>query len=195
MKQSRYIIGLTGDISAGKSTVSKYLKKKGFTIIDCDEQANLLTENRDIASKLNLALEIKDNIDYYDRDRVRSIVFNDSQKKGKIQEILWPIVEKKVLDIISESSGVIVIDAPLLFEANLDRYCDEVWFVVIDRDIQKKRLMLRNNISEKEAELRISNFKDNKSKLEKSTHILYNNSTVEDLHRNIDILISNIVAN
>jgi len=157
------VIGLTGGIASGKSTVSKALAELGATVIDGDEIAHRLMEPHqpvweDIVNKFGREILNPDLA--IDRAKLGKIVFDDPEQMATLNRISRPrIIEsiKNELDSIKEArpDSVIVLDVPLLYEARLDKLSDQVWVVWIDRETQIKRLMERNKYTREEAVKRI----------------------------------------
>lgn len=158
-----YVIGLTGGIASGKSTVSKLLKDKGAVIIDADEISRQIMmpgqpAYHEVIKKFGTKiLKDKDDID---RKKLGDIVFSNTTLLKTLNQITHPAIVdeiKKRLDYYrSRSEKVAVIDAALLLEVGLNLLVDEVWLVVVDEKTQIKRLMEREKIlTPKEAIKRI----------------------------------------
>lgn len=142
------IIGLTGGIGSGKSTVSRFFKALGVEVVDADIVA------RQVVEKGTPAL-IK-IVEYFGQDilengelnraKLRSIIFNDAQKKSWLNNLLHPIIRQQMLAALQQASGkYVLLEAPLLFENNLQTYCDYVLVVDVSEELQIQRTMLRDN--------------------------------------------------
>lgn len=157
------IIGLTGGIASGKSTVSRVLKDLGAIIIDSDDVAHEIIAPRKPAWNdiVNLfGPEVLNPDMTINRDILGEIVFNDPIKLKALNQIVHPRVAERFKDDLQEirnmqPDAVVVMDVPLLYETHMERICDVVWVVWVDRETQKYRLMKRNNYSEEEATVRI----------------------------------------
>ncbi|HEY4543806.1 MAG TPA: dephospho-CoA kinase [Tissierellaceae bacterium] len=175
------IIGLTGGIATGKSTVSEILKKNGYTVIDADiiarEVVNIDKPSYEEIKKYfgnEILLENKE----IDRKKLGSIVFNDIDKLLVLNELTHPYIYEEILKQVNINKGKnIFIDIPLLFEEE-DKIkksgieFDEIWLVASDYDIQVQRLMKRDKISKEEAVKKIKLQMNLKEKIDKSDLVI-----------------------
>lgn len=187
------IIGLTGGIASGKSTVSGILAKLGAEVIDADKIAHQITckgEEGYLAAVNFYGKKILKESGEIDRKFLGRIIFNDQAKRKKLESLLHPIIIKKMKEKIKEigEEKHIVLDVPLLFETGLDRLADQVWVVYTDRGIQLERLKERDNINKKEAERRISAQMSLEKKKELADVIIKNNGSRKKLEEKIYIL-------
>ncbi len=157
------VIGLTGGIASGKSTVSGMLRELGAYIIDAD------LISRDIILRGTGAWD--EIVEYFgegillpngeiDRKRLGNIVFADRQKLQKLNSITHPRIIKRIKEIIEEERAegkerAIVLDAAILIEMGMQSMVDEIWLVSADKDIQIRRLMERDRLSYQNAINRI----------------------------------------
>lgn len=188
------VIGLTGGIGTGKSTVSDYLKKKGCLIIDADALSRKMTQKGKPAVKeiaISFGKHLVDEDGNLDRKALGKIVFNDKKKL----DILQAIITNKVVEYIEESifnlktdnyDGIVVIDAPLLFECGMEHMSDENWLVTTDLDIRLERVKKRDGLSEEEILSRINNQMSQEDKEKKSNCVLNNSGSLEELYNQID---------
>ena len=149
------VIGLTGSIASGKSTVSKKLSDLGYMVIDCDQiNHKLLKKARKGYYPVleEFGEEILDEHDQIDRKKLGKIVFNDSKLKEKLNQILHPLIKEVVLEEINMlNEGLIFLDCPLLFETDFHKLCDATVVVYVNMDTQIRRLMERDSITFPEA--------------------------------------------
>ncbi|CAD2073422.1 dephospho-CoA kinase [Jeotgalicoccus coquinae] len=185
------IIGLTGGIASGKTTVSDYLKERGYTVLDADAYSRKTTAKNGPAIPAIIEAFGKDIIDNngeLDRKKLGSIIFNDAGKRRELNEIVHPLIREMMnadeQKFIKE--GHVFLDIPLLFENGLDERCDLVVTVFVDRDTQVKRLIKRNDLTAGEAEARINSQMPLTEKVQKSDCHLDNNGTVEELYEQLD---------
>ena len=145
------ILGLTGGIACGKTTISNIFKQLGVKVIDADKVAREVIELPEIVNQIkkNYGDEVFIN-GKLDRKKLREIIFNDKEKIMKLNSIIHP----KVIDIFKEeynknkfSDEIIVFDIPLLFEVGLEKYCNKTIVVYVNEEIQIKRLIERHNSS------------------------------------------------
>ena len=192
------VIGLTGGIGSGKSTVSDYLRKKQIYIIDADAISREIvipnSENSALDELVNaFGKSILNSDGSLNRKGLAAIVFNDKESKAKLDEIMLG----KIIDIILERIELskknnldkLVVDAPLLFEAGLDKYCDETWVVDASDEVRIQRVMQRDQATAEEVAARIKSQSSREEKISKGTHILENSTTLQDLYEQIEKII------
>lgn len=185
------IVGLTGLIGSGKSTVSAILGQNGAYVIDADEISHdvILRGNPAYGEIIGVFGEgILNDEGEIDRKSLGGIVFSDR----KLLDTLTKIVHKYVIiecnRLINENKGnydIIVLDAPLLIEANLHTVCDETWLVDASREARKERIMARDGLGETEAEARINARAGIEALLPYVDRIIENNGTPESLKEHI----------
>lgn len=188
------LIGLTGGIACGKSTVSELLKTKGAFIVDADQIAHQIVEPgqpalEEIVGKFGTVMLTEKG--ELDRQKLASVVFQDSQKRKELEAITHRRVGLEMERLIREAQTlhyeVVVLDVPLLFESGWHRRADEVWVVaIIDQTVQKKRLIERNGFSEADAEQRIAAQMSQTEKIRRATRVIDNSGSLEDLKRAVD---------
>jgi dephospho-CoA kinase len=156
------LIGLTGGIASGKSLVSLQLQGLGAVVIDADQIAREVVQpgrpGWDLIVR-EFGWSFIDSNGGVDRKALGQLVFNNPRELEKLNRITHPLIlaeVEKLLQIYSSGhEGVVVLDAPLLFETGLDQFVDEVWVVMVDHQTQVKRLMARDRLTEQDAEQRI----------------------------------------
>jgi len=182
------IIGLTGGIASGKSTVSKFLAELGAIIIDGDETAHRLMEpNQPIwEDVVNVfGREVLNADSTIDRIKLGAIVFNDREKLQVLNQIAHPRIIAEIQNELqhlrhTQPDSVLVLDIPLLFEGRMDRLCDQVWVVWVPREIQIERLMDRNWLSREEAIKRIDSQMSLDAKARLADIVIDNSGTMEE---------------
>lgn len=191
------VIGLTGGIGAGKSTVSDFLRDRGYRILDADAIAHEITAKgspvlRQIAENFGQDMILADG--NLDRKKLAAAVFSDLQKKAKLEEL----TTKRVVQIIGEtveelrnssSYDIIFIDAPLLFEAGVDAMTDFVWMVTADDEVRIARVMSRDQASRAEVLRRISNQMSTEEKIRRAQEVIDNSFGKEELYQQIERLL------
>ena len=144
------VIGLTGSIASGKSTVSTKLSELGYLVIDCDDiNHRLLKKARPGYNAVvkEFGEEILDEKGHIDRKKLGSLIFNNAKLKEKLNQILHPLIKKRVIEEIEiVNEGLVFIDCPLLFETDFHELCDLTVVVYVNMDTQIHRLMKRDNI-------------------------------------------------
>ncbi|AFM00343.1 dephospho-CoA kinase [Desulfitobacterium dehalogenans ATCC 51507] len=156
-----WVIGLTGGIGSGKSTVSRWLSQQGIPIIDADRTVHELYHEPETIAAITAGFghDILMDTGKIDRKALGRIVFADDQARKLLEKILHPRVrvamvkEQETLERAGER--LCVWDVPLLFEAGYGSQMDELWVVWVPGYIQKQRVMQRDALSAEEVELRI----------------------------------------
>lgn len=190
------IIGITGGIATGKSTVTNFLIEKGYKVIDADKIAREVVEKGEVAYE-EIVKYFGDSITKkdgnIDRKKLGEIIFNDKDKRLKLNSIVHPQVIKKIKEEISsysKNNNILFIDIPLLIEnieyfkaKNLVFY--EIWLVDLKEEEQIKRLMKRDNISLEESKKRINAQMPIKFKKKYVNKILDNNKDKNYLYEQV----------
>lgn len=197
------VIGLTGGIGSGKSTVSKYLaEEKGVKVLDADKFASdLLKKGSETLAIIRneFGKEVFDWRGRLDKEKLAQIVFNDKDKLEFLESVTTKRVCKTIKKIIlleknyvnqhDELNGIVAvccIDAPLLFEHNLDELCDETWLVTCDHDTKIQRIIERDGSTEEEIINRMDNQMSDKEKSSKADIIIDNSGNLSDLFAQVD---------
>lgn len=186
------VIGLTGGIASGKSTVSNMLKEMNITVIDADVEARLAVEKGEPAYQ-KIVAEFGDDIlldtEEIDRGKLGSIIFHNAEKRQLLNSIVHPEVRKRMNDQVEAArvrgEQVIVLDIPLLFESKLTYMVEKTILVYVDRDIQLKRLMERNDLSLKDAEARIKSQMPLSEKVALADAVINNNGTIDETQKQV----------
>lgn len=179
------VIGITGGIASGKSTVSHYLISKGFIVMDCD----LLTRQSYIDCFDDIKEAFSDCIINNEiiRPLLSNRVFNNDEDMKTLEGIIHPYVREKMLEAIdSKKEGIIFLDIPLLFEAHMEDLCDEIWVVYVNKDLQLNRLMKRNQMDKKTANMRIDSQMSLDEKKKRADLVIDNSTTLSFLYHQID---------
>lgn len=180
------IIGLTGASGSGKGYVSAIFSKYAITSIDTDKVVHALYKKDDECKKELRETFGEGIFNPYGsvcRTRLRKIVFSDAEKLKTLNSVVHKHVirkcEEKIAQARKKGKAAIVIDAPLLYEAGMDKICDFVIAVVADIDIRRERISARDNISESDIEKRMQNQKDDSFFTEKADYTLINNGETD----------------
>jgi len=183
-------IALTGGISTGKSTVCNILREHGFSIIDADKIAHKLLDesSNEIASMFGDKYVLDGKVI---RKELGKIIFSNEENKLKLEALLHPLIEKQIIEeskVLEEKNKTYFIDIPLFFE-KMHYPIPKSLLVYTPKDIQTKRLMNRDNISEDEAKLKMSNQMDIEEKKSLSDLIIDNSKDLKHLENEIKKII------
>ena len=198
MKQNKMIIGITGSIGTGKSTVSNYLISKGYSVVDADKiskGAYNIGSNGYKAILEVFGVEILNSNGEVDRKKIKKIVFDNSNMLQRLNMAIHPIIINEIekeIEILLESQNVVFLDAPLLIETELHKKVDKIIVVACDKNEQINRIIKRDKIT---ADMAISIINSQMSideKLKFADYIVYNNSTIENLYSQVDEIILEI---
>ncbi|MGC8489847.1 MAG: dephospho-CoA kinase [Clostridia bacterium] len=182
------LVGLTGGIASGKSTVSRLLRESGISVVDADQIVHRLEEtgNRGWRALFRLCgypvLRADGSLD---RVRMGRWLFSDSDLRARVNATLHPLVRqemwREVRELENAGRPCVVVDVPLLVENGLHRLVDEVLVVWATREQQLQRLMARNGLGREEAERRLRSQWDLTDKLGYASRVLDNTGSVDDL--------------
>ena len=180
------VIGITGSSGAGKSTVCNILRELyNLKVIDADIVARELSKKgseyvREIAAEFGG--EILDKDGELKRSKLAEIIYADSYKRQKLNNCTFKYIKKEIEEQIQQAKSqnipIILIDAPLLFECELNYLCDMVIGIISERELQIKRIVARDNISYKQAESRINAQASNQFYIERCDEIIENNNDI-----------------
>ena len=181
------IIGLTGGIASGKSTVSAELRARGAVIVDADVISRTLLD-RDGAAYEQVAAAFPQYVledGTIDRRGLGAYVFSHEEGIHRLNAITHPIIVEEVKKRAYAEEGNVIIDAPLLIEVGLDKICHEIWLVTADRQVRVERIMRRNGLSREEAEDRINNQLSEEEKRKRAHLVIDNSGSMEELQEQI----------
>lgn len=186
------ILGLTGGIATGKSTVSNYFKKLGIPVIDADVGSRIIVEpGTDGLKKIekHFGENILKQDGTLDRKELGEIVFNDKIQLTKLNAILdehirkW--MTKQLVESLRNNPPLIVLDIPLLYENNYLSEVDLVMVVTTTKDVQLKRLMERDKVSEKSAKTRITAQLSIENKIKRADIVIDNNNSIKETQNQV----------
>ena len=198
------IIGLTGGIASGKSTVSNIIMEKGYELIDADKIAREVVElgcpaYNGIVNEFGSKILLEDGT--INRKELGKIIFNDRKARLKLNNITHPIIAQSIKGELAEKckdGNIIFLDIPLLFEQyelwkEYDVKFDEILLVYVNEDIQIERLKKRDKISTEEALSKIKSQLLMDEKLKKSSKTIDNSGSIEELNEQIDKLLLELI--
>ena len=153
------ILGLTGGIAMGKSTISNFLRDKGIPILDADEIAHAVLEFKAVKVQLVKAFgtPILNEQKQVDRKQLGKIVFGESKKLGELNQIVQPVIRQEIIRQLKSftTEPVVVLDAPVLFEQGYETLVGCIMVVSTTPAEQLRRLMERDHLTREDAQKRI----------------------------------------
>lgn len=181
------IIGLTGSIASGKSTVAKMIQSYNLPIVDADQVARQVVEPGS-PTLLKIAEVFGQDVISEDgtmnRAKVGNLIFHDETKRQQLNAIIHPAIREEMIrqrdEFISYGEKNVFMDIPLLFESKLEHFVEKIIVVSVTEDVQLERLMERNGLTEEEAKARIATQIPVKDKEALADAVIYNNSSLED---------------
>ena len=186
------IIGLTGGIACGKSTVSAYLREKGIAVIDADKVARQVVEPGSpglVQIRDTFGMQYLQPDGLLNRELLGRKVFAEPEALKKLNSITGPLILDELKKQLAVAESVIVLDAALLLEDEAyHQLVDQVW-VVTAGDNQLERLIARNGYSFRQAKNRIASQMTDEQRLRFADAVIDNSGTLENTHRQIDELL------
>lgn len=195
------LVGLTGGIASGKSTVAKILEGLGAAIIDADVLSREVVEPdqdawKDIVASFGTEIVQADRT--LDRTKLRTIIFNNPEARKKLESIIHPrvraLAEKRIGERAAAGYVVIVYEVPLLFEGNLHEWLRPVILVACDVGTQRSRLQKRDRLQAAEAQKHIDAQMSLEEKRRLADYVIENNGNLEDLERQVRAVLEKIKA-
>ena len=191
------IIGLTGSIACGKSTVSAFLASRGFPVIDGDRISRELTSPGSPATQQIMNVFGPD-VFYEDgtlnRRRLGNLIFSNPSARAELDNLMAPflldITRQRISEARSSGSGLCFLDMPLLFEKGYDRFCDTVWTVWLPEDMQIERLIARDGFTHEEAANRIHAVLSSDEKAARAGRVIDNSGPVSRTYAIVSELLS-----
>jgi dephospho-CoA kinase len=185
-------IGLTGGIASGKSTVSRFLRERGYAVIDADVLAREAVQSGTAAHSEIVKIFGADAVlssGELNRERIGSVVFSDQSKLKILEGIIHPEVRKLALEKRSElekqGRKLAFYDVPLLFEKDMQPLFDSVTVVACSPAVQKQRLIARNGFAPDEADRRIASQISMEKKITLAATVIRNDGTFSDLEARV----------
>ena len=187
------IVGLTGSMASGKTTVAKLLTARGFRCVDADEAAHWIIRVPEVRDKLAAAFgsDILDVSGSIDRTALAKKAFASKEATALLNSVTHPAIIALMLSVakrlITEApERPVLMDVPLLFESGMDQYCDRTVTVAADDEVRYLRIMLRDGITREEAAKRISKQMPQSEKCALADAVIDNNGGLAQLASNVD---------
>ncbi|WP_163970194.1 dephospho-CoA kinase [Oceanobacillus halotolerans] len=190
------VIGLTGSIASGKSTVSLMFDDYNIPVIDADKiSREVVTPGEKAYNEIvqTFGKEILRDDLTIDRKKLGEIVFSDEGKRNQLNQIVHPEVRKKMIQrrdaFVNASVNAVVLDIPLLFESKLTSFADKIIVVAVDEKVQLQRLMERDNYTKEEAKMRIQSQMPVAEKAKMADAVINNNGTKAETYAQLEALL------
>lgn len=185
------IIGITGGIASGKSTVTEFLRQQGYQVIDADQ---LVHELQEPGGRLYQALlstfgsTILQEDGRLDRPKLGAMIFGNPELLAQSSQLQNEIIREELArrrDLLAETEDIFFMDLPLLFELGYDNWFDQIWLVYVTEETQLSRLIARNALSQEEAEKRIAAQLSLKEKRKRADVLIDNNGSLEETRQQL----------
>ncbi len=190
------ILGITGGSGSGKSLASKFFANNGFYVVDYDKVSREICEKgMPCLKELCRAFgnDILDSDGNLMRKKLGSIVFKDKEKLGILNDITHKYIMEqsdKLLKTLKNKD--VVLDAPLLFEAGLDKKCDKVICVLCEREERISRIMERDGLAREQAQNRINSQKSDEFYIQKSNYCVQNSGEIKKLYDSLNKILKEL---
>jgi dephospho-CoA kinase len=195
------LVGLTGGIASGKSTVASILRRLGAAIINADELAREIVEPEQDAWKEIIEAfghDILQADKTLDRKKLRTLVFDRPEARKKLEAIIHPrvraLAERRINELKAAGSSVIVYEVPLLFEGQIHLWLRPVILVACDLKTQKKRLLERDQLTESEAQKHIAAQMSLEEKRKLADYVIENDGNLAELEEQVHSVLEKIQA-
>ena len=181
------IIGITGGIASGKSTVTNFLRHKGFEVVDADALVHQLQKPGGRLFQIlveHFGEKILLENGELNRHLLASLIFSNPEEQEWSKRTQGEIIREELAALrnqLTQTEALFFMDIPLLFEQNYASWFDETWLVYVNRDVQLERLMKRDQISKEAAESRLNSQWPLERKISLASHSLDNNGNQEQL--------------
>ena len=186
------VIGLTGSIATGKSTVSEMFREWKIPVIDADKLSREVVEPGEEAYNQIVDVFGSDvllHTEEIDRKKLGKIIFSDEKKREQLNSIVHPQVRKRMIEkreaYREQGASAVVLDIPLLFESGLTGYVDKTMVVYVDESVQLQRLVERDESSEADALERIRSQLPISEKADMADAVINNNGSIEDTRKQL----------
>lgn len=192
------VVGLTGNIGCGKSSLSDIFRAEGIKIIDADIIARQIYEDEKLLSKVyeTFGNDIKNEDGSLNRKALGRIVFSDDKKLIQLNKLTHPVIRQKVSDEIeeykSQNEEIVILDAALLVESDYLNFIDKLLVVTCKENIQIERIIARDNCSIEEALDRIRSQMSQENKVKYADYVIDNSATLSELRKKAFIFMNYI---
>jgi dephospho-CoA kinase len=202
MLMNNLVLGITGNIASGKSTIAKAFTERGAVVVDADQLArDVVTPGSPVLQQLvaRFGPDIVLSDGHLDRERLAQIIFADAAARQDLNAITHPAIARLAVERLqrlrqTEGVPLIIYEAPLLFEAGAEGRVDKVLVVKIDPQVQLQRLLLRDGLDEATARQRLAAQMSQEEKLARADYVIDNSGSVEEAARQVALLWDELVT-
>lgn len=196
-EEGKVVVGLTGGIGSGKSTVSRILQKKGYPLIDLDKISHEVIEYPEVIEKLVKAFgeDILDENGKISRRKLGAVVFGNKEKLRKINSIMHPVIlaeMRRQVRLLEKINKIVFVEIQLLFEVKWEKEFDVILLVYVDRETQIKRVMERDSRTFEEVEKIINSQINLEDKKKKSDYVIDNTKKIEEVELEIEKILKEL---
>ena len=192
------IIGLTGGIASGKSTVVEMIKEAGYKVIDADQLVHDMQAQggrlyRALLDWLGEGILLSNG--ELNRPKLGQLIFSNEEMRHRSAEIQGTIIREELAtqrDRLAKEEDVFFMDIPLLIENDYQDWFDQIWLVAVSPQVQRQRLMKRNHLSAEEAGMRIDSQMSLAEKLPYASLVIDNNGSIDDLKEKVKSAINDL---
>ena len=201
MNPKKPLVGITGIIGSGKSTVATRFEKLGNAVFNSDETAREITQESETLQDIQqqFGVDILNSSGQLDREKMAQLVFQDPAQLKKLNQIIHPRVRAKMWEFVKKGQNdssikLILVDSPLIYETDLHKYLDFILVVAAPEEICIERVKKRNNLSRKKIIERISQQIPLEEKIKKADFVIYNEKNVSDLTEQVENIYRKIMS-
>lgn len=144
------LVAITGSIGCGKTTIARIINELGYTVFDVDGWVRRLYFQKSFINKVIETFPETSENGIFNKRRLRHLVFDDNKQLKKLEALIHPFLKNKLKEVIRRNAKIddlFFLDVALLFEMGWDKYCDLIMVADVDGEIQKQRVMSRDNVS------------------------------------------------
>lgn len=193
------IIGLTGSIAMGKSTVADFFKQAGIPVFSADDAVHQLYKSESAVSLIARVFPSVVEDGEVNRLKLSEILINDHEKLQSLEKIIHPLVQKKEKEFIErahqQGKKLVVLEIPLLFETNGEKRVDSIVVVSAPRAIQKERAMIRQNMNEGKFAFINTRQMSDKEKRKRADFVIDTGKDLENTREQVFYVIKNLLKN
>ncbi|MFP4199971.1 MAG: dephospho-CoA kinase [Clostridia bacterium] len=199
--KSTLVVGLTGGLGSGKSTVADLVRERKIPVVDADRLAREVVRPRGeaygpVVEEFGRGILNEDGC--IDRARLAAIVFQNAKSRRRLERLIHPPVVRRMVTEIDRArergEPVIVLDVPLLFEVGLEDLCDRTWVVWAREDQRIRRLATRDGMDPEDVRLRMQAQMSLEEKMDLADVVIDNSGSLEDTRRRVELLLDDIVG-